>query len=426
MRARKTAAFLLIVCLTTVLTACKSSQTKEVESMILSLGEISVESDDSLRAARTAYDALSEEERDKVSNYADLVQAEDAYQRICVEALIDEIGPIDENSADKIEAARRAFEELSKAQQELVKNYDALVEAESAYDAFAYEKAKQAIEALSNVEPEETDEAIQNVNARYAALRNEQQIALEKELGDITLYIEEARLSCVKKLIDRINYTAAKEPTADQLEQMIAAVNAYQAMDTAERKKIENFSRLEKALNYYQKYTDNREKTDKLYARSRYIENCVPVSYDQLMAYSGTYKKQTISMAVTISEDGKDKSTNASSADGGQPIILTDKRGIKEPKLTEGEELTVYGVFTGTKTIQVKEEGSGWFGSQWFAKTQEKYDVPVIEILYTSHDNLGVIALGDPNAEDVGPDEDLEALKEELSNLLGELDWKKK
>ena len=81
--------------------------------------------------ARNAYDALKESEKPLVTNYAKLQAAEFE----CVQAVIDMIDALGEITADSrtaVEAARSAYEGLTKLQQEQVLNLAVLEEAEAA------------------------------------------------------------------------------------------------------------------------------------------------------------------------------------------------------------------------------------------------------------------------------------------------------
>ena len=114
---------------------------ERVENLIDAIGEVTADSGDAILAARTAYDALTEEEKALVSNYDKLVAAEEAYAALnkvaaeAVEALIDAL-PENVTLADKeaIEAARAAYEALTDEQKALVENYEDLIVAEKALE----------------------------------------------------------------------------------------------------------------------------------------------------------------------------------------------------------------------------------------------------------------------------------------------------
>lgn len=74
---------LLAVVLCLSLTACgKSEEVKHVQTMIKELGEITLDSADAIYAIDEAYDALTEEEQKKVSNYEEFKEAKNAFYKL--------------------------------------------------------------------------------------------------------------------------------------------------------------------------------------------------------------------------------------------------------------------------------------------------------------------------------------------------------
>ena len=74
---------LFIVLITEVITfslcSCKNENVKNVETMINSLGEITPESEEAILEAATAYETLTENEKNSVDNYATLAEARKTY-----------------------------------------------------------------------------------------------------------------------------------------------------------------------------------------------------------------------------------------------------------------------------------------------------------------------------------------------------------
>ncbi len=104
--------------------------------------EYTAESKALIDAARSAFDALVGPEPTKgVSNYITLLEAEEAYKAFddqakadVVKGLIDAIGEVKyPDSGDSIKAARDAYDALDKDQKELVSNYQTLLDAEATY-----------------------------------------------------------------------------------------------------------------------------------------------------------------------------------------------------------------------------------------------------------------------------------------------------
>ena len=112
-----------------------------VEEKINAIGDVTLESEDAIKAAREAYDALTDEQKALVSNYDVLVAAEARYAQLVDEAaaehvidLINGIGKVNKNSGTAIKAARDAYDALTPAQKKLVSNYQTLLDAEKRYE----------------------------------------------------------------------------------------------------------------------------------------------------------------------------------------------------------------------------------------------------------------------------------------------------
>lgn len=127
---KKVISLLLALVLCLFLCACgKSEAVKNVEAMIDGIGEITVNSGDAITAAQTAYDALSEDEKSKVGNFANLSSARTSY----VIALIDAIGKITPDSKDEIIKAESAYNALSDEEKAKITNSDVLYTAWADY-----------------------------------------------------------------------------------------------------------------------------------------------------------------------------------------------------------------------------------------------------------------------------------------------------
>ena len=114
----------------------------ETERLIDAIGEVTLDSEEAIAAARKAFNALTEEQQAQVKNSALLTAAETALAALkkaeqaeidLVEAKIAAIGSeVTLDSEKTIAAAREAFDALTEAQQARVKNYAVLTAAERA------------------------------------------------------------------------------------------------------------------------------------------------------------------------------------------------------------------------------------------------------------------------------------------------------
>ena len=219
---------------------------KAVDDMIDAIGEVTLESEDAIADARNAYEALTEAQQAEVKNYEKLLAAETrlANQKIAkpVEDRIDAIGEVTLESEDAIDAARNAYEALTEAQQAEVKNYDKLTAAETRLaDLKAAKAVDDMIDAIGEVTLE-SESAIDAARNAYDALTEDQQAEV-KNYDKLTA--AEARLAVLKpakpveKLIDAIG-----EVTLGSKDAIDEARNAYEALTEAQQAEVKNYDKL--------------------------------------------------------------------------------------------------------------------------------------------------------------------------------------
>ena len=125
-----------------------------VDAKIDAIGEVTLDSKDKIDEARKAYDELSEYRKTLVTKYDVLTAAEKSYAdqetAAAVEKQIAEIGTVTLDSKDVIEAVREAYNALSDDQKAFVTNYDVLTAAERTYHKLAVkaEADRDAAEAV--------------------------------------------------------------------------------------------------------------------------------------------------------------------------------------------------------------------------------------------------------------------------------------
>ena len=184
---------------------------EEVEAVIekiQNIGTVTLESKTKIDEARNAYDALSDEQKELVTNYEVLTQAETAYAELSgaqhtdinaaksVMEKIEAIGEVTLDSKDKITGARAAYDALTSTQKEFVTNYTLLEKAEMNYrnleqaeeERQADEKAAWAvIERIQNIGTVTLDskDALTEARAAYDALTDAQK-KLVKNFGLLT------------------------------------------------------------------------------------------------------------------------------------------------------------------------------------------------------------------------------------------------
>ena len=259
-----------------------------VIALIDGIGEVTLNSAAEISAARAAYEALSNEEKEQVTNYADLESAEAAYEEIKdaadqevidraaaagVDNLIANIGEVtltDEcNTA--INAAMDAYAALTDVQKGYVAKYDDLVNAKAEYDALARDKAAvdaviAAINAIGTVEyTTESLEKIDNAENLYNALDD----MLKANVTNASV-IGQARQQYAALKADAEAVAAVEEFIAaigdieysdECLAKLNAAQAAYDALRDDLKAKVENYEDLQNA---WTAYRDSEPKVDKV------------------------------------------------------------------------------------------------------------------------------------------------------------------
>ena len=235
----------------------------DVIALINAIGTpVTLDSESKIIAAREAYDALSSEEKDKVTNYAVLTAAEtelDNLKKIAnVENLINAIGtigePVTAANRSAVSAARTAYDALSTDLRARVENYATLTAAESAIKAYDDRMA-----------------AVQEVIAKIAALPDADKVALTDEAaivaarnaynalpaGDMNLVTNITRLTAaelalaelkassqkVKNCIEAIANLPDPVTLADK-DKVAAARNLYDALSESEKAQVINYNKL--------------------------------------------------------------------------------------------------------------------------------------------------------------------------------------
>ena len=114
---------------------------------INAIGTVTPDSGDAIAAARSAYDALTDAQKEQVTNADTLTAAEARYTDVIaidgVEKAIDAIGVVDLSRGTAIRAARAAYDALSDADKALIGNYQTLLDAEAAYAKLTAEMGRK-------------------------------------------------------------------------------------------------------------------------------------------------------------------------------------------------------------------------------------------------------------------------------------------
>ena len=232
------------------------------------IGEVTLASEEAITAARAAYEALTEAQQAQVTNYDKLTAAEarltDLKAAKAVDDLIDAIGEVTLESEETITAARAAYGALTEAQQAEVKSYDKLTAAEARLaDLKAAKAVDDMIDAIGEVTLE-SEGAIDAARAAYEALTEAQQAEV-KSYDKLTA--AEARLAVLKpakpveKLIDAIG-----EVTLGSESAIAAARTAYDNLTEAQQAEVKNYDKLTAAEAAYARLlAEQSERLEKIY-----------------------------------------------------------------------------------------------------------------------------------------------------------------
>ena len=158
---------IMAVLMALCLCACgKSEAVKAAEEKIAAIGEVTLDSEKRISAAEKAVEKLSDDELKQLDKAEELKKAREAYEELvlenkaaAVDSVIDQIGEVTIESAEKINAAQQAFEQLTEKEKGKVKNASLLNQAEEKLAALQKQekeaKRAEALKLLGNMRLDE-------------------------------------------------------------------------------------------------------------------------------------------------------------------------------------------------------------------------------------------------------------------------------
>ena len=224
-------------------------QVENVKTKIDGIGEVTLSSSSTIKAARTAYNALTDDQKKQVTNYDVLQKAEselsDLQKADAVVTKIKNIGKVTLKSESKIKQARTAYNKLTDKQKTLVTNYDVLEKAEK--DLADLKAADQVSKNITNIGTVtlESEDVIKEARTAYDALTDAQ-----KELVSNKDVLEKAEKDLADlKAADQVskNITNIGTVTLESEDAIKEARTAYDALTDAQKKLVSNKDVLEKA-----------------------------------------------------------------------------------------------------------------------------------------------------------------------------------
>lgn len=241
---------------------------------INAIGKVTVDSEQAIKDARTAYEALNVRQKKAVTNYSVLVEAEAALAIAkenaavisAVEQKITAIGEVTYTAAckAKINLARSAYDALPEELKAGVRNYETLVNAEA-----RYEELRSAAEDMAVAEPViakinaigkvtlQSKRLIETAEASYNALTPAQQklvtnydvlVAARAEY-DALVAQEQGNQAAANAVIEKIG--AIGTVTLDSGSAIRSAREAYDALTAEQKALVINYSALTNAEKEY-------------------------------------------------------------------------------------------------------------------------------------------------------------------------------
>ena len=238
-------------------------QVENVKTKIDGIGEVTLSSSSTIKATRTAYDALTDDQKKQVTNYDVLEAAEKKLSDLQVENVknkIDGIGEVTLSSSSTIKAARSAYNALTADQKKQVTNYDVLQKAES--ELSDLQKADAVVTKIKNIGKVtlKSESKIKQARTAYNKLTDKQKTLVtnydvlekaEKDLADL-------------KAADQVskNITNIGTVTLESEDAIKEARTAYDALTDAQKELVSNKDVLEKAETTLKELKDAKDADD--------------------------------------------------------------------------------------------------------------------------------------------------------------------
>ena len=321
-------------------------QVENVKTKIDGIGEVTLSSSSTIKAARSAYNALTADQKKQVTNYDVLQKAEselsDLQKADAVVTKIKNIGTVTLKSESKIKQARTAYNKLTDKQKTLVTNYDVLEKAEK--DLADLKAADQVSKNITNIGTVtlESEEKIKTARDSYDALTDDQKKLVSNkdvlEKAESTLKeLQDAKAADVKaaeEVTNKIN--AIGDVTLESEDAIKEARTAYDALTDTQKELVSNKDVLEKAESTLKELKDAKDADD---AKVAATPKKITLSNTRFV-YNGKVQKPVVTV-----KNAKDEVIK------GYTVKYTGNcKNVGKYKVT----LTFKGAYNGTKTKTYK------------------------------------------------------------------------
>lgn len=296
----------------------------KVRRLIDAIGEVTADSADKIAAASEAYGKLTDAEKEKVTNYPVLENAVREYERLMgniesVKLAIESIGTVTADSGETINTARRLYDALADTEKEKITNYSKLTEAEKTYAEIkaAISEVEKKIAAIGTVSAA-SGSLISAARAAYDALpassrKNVSNYAVLQAAEERFRQFE--RAENVISLINDIGTVTSQSGT-----KITAARKAYDALSAEEKKLVTNYAVLQAA--------------EAKFASLKSVST--PASTTKTV--TSTTAKSTSSKTVTVEINGKKYTVDEKAAELMSRISALAERGNAQ----ESEIVSLY------------------------------------------------------------------------------------
>ena len=208
------------------------------------IGTVTLDSTDEITAAREAYDTLGDQYKDLVTNYDVLIRAEETFDVLSqIDSLNDEITLEDK---DAVKAAREAYEELTDDQKALITNLEELENAETAIAGLDQAKAGEVIAMiteLGDITAEDRD-AIDATRAAFEALDEDQKALVTNlavlERAEEEIVIIEDDIAAAGEIVTQIT-DLPETVTLEDKTAVEAARAAYERLTQDQKAYVTNY-----------------------------------------------------------------------------------------------------------------------------------------------------------------------------------------
>ena len=284
---------------TDVLAAARASYNdleaaKAVEEKIEAIGEVTLESKSAIDEANAAWKALNRTQKKLVPNWSVLDTAKKSYRNLfnakAVEEKIEAIGEVTLASKSAIEEAEAAYQALTADQKQLVTNTDVLAAARKSYNDLAAAKAvKDQIAAIGKVTLT-SKSAIEAAESAYAALTAEQKLLVTN--ADVLAAARKSYndLAAAKAVEDQI--AAIGKVTLTSKSAIEKAEAAYEALTEEQKALVSNADLIAAAKTAYENLQKANEAERKISAIGAVNTKSLPAIEDAEAAYNALTEEQ--------------------------------------------------------------------------------------------------------------------------------------